>query len=411
MITIHRFIRIAVATAILSLLAGCGEKPAGTSALGSAPPQVVSVVAISPENVAITTELPGRVEATRVAEVRARVAGIVLQRVFQEESEVQAGEVLFRIDPAPFQAAHESAQAALAKAEAALTQATLKAQRYQSLVARNAISKQDYDDATAAREQAAADVAAAKAARQSARLNLDYATVTAPISGRIGRAMVTEGALVGQGEATPLATIQQLDPVYVDLTQSSIDLLRLRQAMAGGRLTDAGQDQAKVTLVTEDGEVYPLTGTLLFSAMSVDASTGAVALRATFPNPDRFLLPGMFVRARLEQAVAERAITVPQQAVLRGPQGASVMLVGPDGKVTVQPVKADHAQGDKWLISQGLKAGDRVIVEGLQKIKPGMAVKAVPWQGPVVADRGQPSAHTLAVKAAAATSAQIPTPN
>lgn len=412
MTDIHRFIRIVVATAILSLLAGCGEKPAGTSALGSAPPpQVVSVVAISPEDVAITTELPGRVEATRVAEVRARVAGIVLQRVFQEESEVQAGEVLFRIDPAPLQAAHGSAQAALAKAEAALTQATLKAQRYQSLVARNAISKQDYDDATAAREQAAADVAAAEAARQSARLNLDYATVTAPISGRIGRALVTEGALVGQGEATPLATIQQLDPVYVNLTQSSIDLLRLREAMASGQLKDAGQGQAKVTLVTEDGEIYPLTGTLLFSAMSVDASTGAVALRATFPNPDRFLLPGMFVRAHLEQAVAERAITVPQQAVLRSPQGASVMVVGPDGKVTVQPVKADHAQGDKWLISQGLKAGDRVIVEGLQKIKPGMAVKAVPWQGPVVADSGQPSAHTLAVKPAAATSAQIPTPN
>lgn len=410
MTAIRYFMRIAVTTAILFVLAGCAEKPAAATAPGAASPQVVSVVTVKPEAVAITTELPGRVEATRIAEVRARVAGIILQRVFQEESDVQAGEVLFRIDPAPLQAAYESAQAALAKAEAALTQATLKAQRYQSLVARNAISKQDYDDATAAQERAAADVAAAKAALQTAHLNLDYATVTAPISGRIGRALVTEGALVGQGEATPLATIQQLDPVYVNLTQASIELLRLRQAMASGQFKDAGQGRAKVTLITEDGEIYPLTGTLLFSSMSVDESTGAVALRATFPNPDRFLLPGMFVRARLEQAVAERAITVPQQAVLRSPQGASVMVVGPDGKVTVQPVKADHAQGDKWLISQGLKAGDRVIVEGLQKIKPGMTVKAVPWQGPVVAGSGQPSAHTLAVKSAA-TSAQIPTPN
>lgn len=411
MTAVRYFMRIAVTTAILFVLAGCAEKPAAATAPGAASPQVVSVVTVKPEAVAITTELPGRVEATRIAEVRARVAGIILQRVFQEESDVQAGEVLFRIDPAPLQAAYESAQAALAKAEAALTQATLKAQRYQSLVARNAISKQDYDDATAAQERAAADVAAAKAALQTAHLNLDYATVTAPISGRIGRALVTEGALVGEGEATPLATIQQLDPVYVNLTQASIELLRLRQAMASGQFKDAGQGRAKVTLITEDGEIYPLTGTLLFSSMSVDESTGAVALRATFPNPDRFLLPGMFVRARLEQAVAERAITVPQQAVLRSPQGASVMVAGPDGKVIVQPVKADHALGDKWLISQGLKAGDRVIVEGLQRIKPGMAVKAVPWQGPVVADSGQLSAHRLAANPAAATSAQIATPN
>lgn len=344
------------------------------------PPPEVSIITIAPERIVMTTELPGRLEATRIAQVRARVPGIVLKRVFREGSEVKAGDVLYRIDPGPFQATFNSTQAAVAKAEANLAQANLKAQRYKPLVETNAISKQEYDDAQTAQKQAAADLASAKAAQETARLNLGYATVTAPISGRIGRAQVTEGALVGQGEATPLASIQQLDPIYVNLTQSSSELLQLQRAMASGRLKSVGKDKARVTLVTEDGRPYPHAGKLLFSDVAVDESTGAINLRAEFPNPDRMLLPGMYVRARLEQAVSENAIMVPQQAVQRDPTGASVLLVGQDGKVTPQPVKADSAQGNAWIISEGLKAGDRVIVEGFQKAKPGTIVKPVPWK-------------------------------
>ena len=345
------------------------------------PAPEVGIVTIAPERVAITSELPGRLEASRTAQVRARVPGIVLKRVFREGSDVKAGDVLFRIDGAPFEAAYTNSRAVLAKAEANLAQANLKALRYKPLMETSAISKQEYDDALTAQKQAAADVAATKAASETARLNLGYATITAPISGRIGRAQVTEGALVGQGEATLLAIIQQLDPVYVNLSQSSTDLLRLQQAMTSGQLQSAGKGSAKVTLVTEDGHAYPQAGKLLFSDLSVDESTGAVMLRAEFPNADRLLLPGMYARARLEQAVNEQAITVPQQAVLRTPDGASVLVVGADGKVAAQPIKTGAAQADKWIVSQGLKAGDRVIVEGLQKAKPGAIVKPMPWKG------------------------------
>ena len=364
---------------LIALLAGCG--PGGGQSPGAAmPPPEVSVLTIAPERIELTTELPGRVEATRVAQVRARVPGVVLQQAFHEGSEVKAGDVLFRIDSAPFQATFNSAQAALAKAEANLAQANLKAQRYRPLVETNAISKQEFDDALTAQQQASADLASAKAALETARLNLGYATVTAPISGRIGRALVTEGALVGQGEATPLALIQQLDPVYVNLTQSSTELLRLKQALASGQLKSAGQGLAKVTLVTEDGLIYPQAGKLFFSDLTVDESSGAILMRSEFPNPLRALLPGMYVRARLEQAVNEQAITVPQQAVIRGTDGASVWLVGLDGKVAAQPVTADAVQNGKWIVSRGLKAGDRVIVEGLQKARPGAIVKPMPWQ-------------------------------
>lgn len=345
------------------------------------PPPEVAVVTVTPKSLTLTTELPGRLEASRVAQVRARAAGIVLKRVFREGSEVKAGDVLFRIDPAPFQATHDSARAALAKAEANLAQATLKAQRFKPLVETNAISRQEYDDAVTAEKQAAADVAAAKAALQTASLNLGYATVTAPISGRIGRAQVTEGALVGVGEATPLAIVQQVDPIYVTLTQSSTEVLRLRRAMAGGQLANVGKGQAKITLVTEDGREYPRPGKLLFSDLTVDESSGAITLRAEFPNPDRLLLPGMYVRAQLGQAVKEQAITVPQQAVIRTQDGASVMLVDDNGKVAVRTIKADTAQGDTWIVSDGLKPGDRVIVEGLQKVKPGATVRVAPWKG------------------------------
>jgi membrane fusion protein (multidrug efflux system) len=370
-------------------LSGCSDQISSAHAqAGAPPPPEVSIVTATPERITLSNELPGRLEATRVAEVRARVAGIVTKRVFREGSEVKAGDVLYRIDPAPFQAAVNSARASLARADANLTQTGLKAQRYQPLVATNAISKQEYDDALAAQKQAAADVAAAKAALETARLNLGYATVNAPISGRVGRALVTEGALVGQGVATPLATIQQLDPIYVNLTQSAAEALQLQRAMRNGQLQKAGKDEAKVTIVTQDGEVYPHAGKLLFSDQTVDPSTGAITLRALVPNPERFLLPGMYVRARVEQAVRENAIALPQQAVQRQPNGAVVMVVGQDNKIAARPVKAEAALGDKWIISEGLQGGERVVVEGFQKAAPGATVKPVPWKN------GQPAAPT-----------------
>ncbi|HEY0843918.1 MAG TPA: efflux RND transporter periplasmic adaptor subunit [Noviherbaspirillum sp.] len=391
---VRRLTPVAAILLMIFTVAGCGEKNAvaQTPGAGAPPPPEVSIVTVAPQRIVMTTELPGRVEATRVAQVRARVPGIVLKRVFREGSEVKAGDVLFRIDPAPFQATYNSTQAAVAKAEANLAQATLKVQRYKPLVETNAVSKQEYDEAVTAQKQAAADLASAKAAQETAQLNLGYATVTAPISGRIGRAQVTEGALVGQGEATPLATIQQLHPIYVNLTQSSSEVLQLQRAMASGRLKRVSKDEAKVTLVTDDGRPYPHDGKLLFSDITVDEGTGAITLRAEFPNPDRLLLPGMYVRARLEQAVSENAITIPQQAVLRDPSGASVMLVGQDGKVAPQPVKIENAQGNAWVISEGLKAGDRVIVEGLQKVRPGAPVRPVPWKT-ATPENGKPAAQ------------------
>jgi len=373
---------IAAIVLAAAALAGCGDqiRSAQAQAPGGMPPPEVAVVTVAPERVALTNELPGRLEATRVAEVRARVAGIVTKRVFREGDEVKANDVLFRIDPAPFQAAANSAQAVLAKAEANLAQTTQKAQRYKPLVETNAISKQEYDDALTAQKQAAADVASAKAALDTARLNLGYATVNAPISGRIGRALVTEGALVGQGAATPLATIQQLDTLYVNITQPAAEALKLQRAMREGKLQKAGKDEAKVSIVMEDGTVYPHAGKLLFSDQTVDPGTGAITLRALVPNPERFLLPGMYVRARVEQAVQENAITVPQQAVQRQADAAIVMVVGPDNKVAPRPVKAETAVGDKWVVSEGLKAGERIVVEGFQKAAPGAVVNAVPWK-------------------------------
>lgn len=386
--SLYRFTRMALAIAALSAVAACGKK---AEAPAAPPPAEVAVVSIAPERLALASELPGRLEATRIAEVRARAAGIILKRNFVEGSDVKAGQVLFNIDPAQLQATFESIQATLAKAEANLTQATLKAQRYKPLVEANAVSKQDYDDAVALQKQAAADVASAKAARQTASLNLGYATVSSPISGRIGRALVTEGALVGQGEVTQLATVQQIDPIYVNLTQSSTDILKLQQAMKSGQLQSVGKGQAKVTLVTEDGSAYPQSGKLLFSDLTVDPTTGSVSIRAEFPNPDHSLLPGMYVRARLEQAVNDQAITVPQQAVTRDMTGASVFVVDANNKVVTRTIKADNAQGDKWIVTEGLKAGDKVIVEGLQKIKPGAVVKPVLWKNPAVADATSPT--------------------
>ena len=395
--------KLSAALILSALLAACGDKPAPT--VSAPPPPEVGIVTVAPTRLALTTELPGRLEASRVAQVRARVPGIVLKRTFTEGSNVKAGEVLFRIDPAPLQATFASTQATVAKAEANLAQAALKVQRYKPLVDTSAISKQEYDDALTAQKQATADLATAKATRQSAGLNLGYATVSAPIAGRIGRAQVTEGALVGQGEATPLATVQQVDPIYVNLTQSSTDILRLRRAMASGKLQAAGQNAARVTLVTEDGQVYPQSGKLLFSDLSVDESSGAITLRAEFPNPGRFLLPGMYVRARLEQAVNDAALTVPQQAVQRTTDGATVLVVGADNKVTARPIKTESSQGNLAIVSAGLNAGDRVIVEGLQKAKPGSTVRTVAWIAPAAPDATPPATAAAPVAAAPASAA------
>ncbi|MCW5296926.1 efflux RND transporter periplasmic adaptor subunit [Herbaspirillum lusitanum] len=407
MSSVSRFTRLTLTVVAAAALAACGQKPNAQAGAGM-PPGEVSVVTIAPERVTISNELPGRLEATRVAEVRARVAGIILKRTFREGSEVKAGEVLYRIDPATFKANYDSALATLAKSQASLTQASLKAQRYKPLVEVNAVSKQEYDDAVAAQKQAEADVAAGKAAVQTAGLSLGYATVTSPISGRIGRALVTEGALVGQGDATQLAVVQQLDPIYVNLTQSSTDLLKLQQAMASGQLKTVGQGKAKVTLVTDDGRPYPLPGKLLFSDVTVDATTGAVTIRAEFPNPNRTLLPGMYVRAQLEQAVNESAIVVPQQAVMRDLNGSSVFVVGDDNKVAARPVKTGSAQGNSWIVTDGLKAGDRVIVEGIQKTKPGAPVKPVPWKGPAADAGAAPAGASAAPAGASAAPAAAP---
>ena len=394
-----RFALTAVALATLAALAACGKKPDAAGA-GGPPPTEVSVVTVAPQRLAISDELPGRLEATRIAEVRARVPGIILKRAFREGSDVKAGDVLFRIDPAPLQAAFSSAQAAQARAEATAAQATAKAKRYQPLVEVNAISKQEYDDAIATQKTAEADVLTARAARQTAALNLGYATVTAPISGRIGRALVTEGALVGQADVTQLALIQQLDPIYVNLTQPANEVLKLKRALADGKLKSNSSGQAKVTLVTDDGQPYPQSGKLLFSDLSVDQSTGEITLRAEFPNPQRTLLPGMYVRARLEQGVDENAITVPQQAVVRDVGGSVVMLVGADNKVVAQPVTTGSSQGNVWIIKDGVKPGDRVIVEGLQKIKPGAPVKPVQWNDPSkAAPAAAPAAPAAQTKA------------
>jgi membrane fusion protein (multidrug efflux system) len=367
---------------VLSALAGCGNEPAKTNQAGMPPPEV-GIVTVEPKPLALTTELPGRLEASRVAEVRARAAGIVLKRVFEEGSLVKAGDVLYQIDPAPLQAALSSAKAQLVRAQANLKQAQVKAQRYAPLVKTNAISKQDYDDAIAARDLAAADVTTAQAAIETAQLELGYATVNAPISGRIGRALVTEGALVGQGEATPMAIIQQTDPIYANLTQSSAELLDLQRAFASGQLQRLPSGEARVTLITEDGREYPQPGRLLFSDISVDPGTGAVIVRAEIPNPDHFLLPGMYVRARLQQTAASPTITVPQQAVSRSAQGAYVMVVDKDGKAAPRPIRTGRVHEGSWIVNDGLQAGDRVIVDGLQKAPPGTPVKPVPWQNPL----------------------------
>jgi len=383
-------------------LAACGPAAPPPGAAGGAPPPAeVGVVSAAPGTVGLLTELPGRTEASRVAQVRARVAGIVQQQQFREGSDVKAGQALFQIDAAPFKAALASAQAAQARAEANLMQAQAQATRYKPLLDANAISQQDYVNAVAAQKLAEADVAAGKAAVQTAQINLGYASVTAPIAGRIGRALVTEGALVGQGEATQLALVQQIDPMYVNIAQPVADVLRLRAALASGQLKGTGQ-VVPVRIVLDDGSVYPQPGRLIFSDLTVDPGSGQITLRAEVPNPKGLLLPGMYVRARMEQSAMEGAILLPQQAVQRSAQGDSVMVVGGDGLVASRPVKVSVAKDGQWVVLEGLKAGEQVMVDGFQKLRGKAPVKAVPWLAPGAAASAAASAPAASAAAPAA---------
>jgi membrane fusion protein (multidrug efflux system) len=339
----------------------------------------VGVVTVEPSPVTLTRELPGRTSAFRAAEVRARVNGIVTRRLFVEGADVKEGQKLFLIDPAPYQAALDGARATLARAEATVANARLQAARATDLVRTAVISQQDHDNAQAALKTAEADLAAARAAEDTARINLGYTTVTAPVSGRIGRAAVTEGAYVQASQATLLATVQQIDPMYVDLTQSADEVLRLRRDVEAGRLQGGGKGQARVQLVTDEGRAYPQPGTLQFTDVTVDPGTGSITLRALFPNPKGELLPGMFVRARFVEAVNPSALLVPQVAVTRDQKGLPVALVvNAENKVERRQLAADRTVGSAWLVTDGIRPGERVIVEGIQKVRPGSVVRPVP---------------------------------
>lgn len=370
---------LAVALAGATLLASCsgGEQPGQAGAAGGPPPApTVGVIVAVAESVPVVNELPGRTAPFMVAELRPQVTGIVQKRLFTEGSEVKAGQTLYQIDASTYRAAHDSAKASYARAEANLYSARLKATRYADLVKIDAVSKQANDDAVAALKQAEADVASARAAVDAARINLDFTSVTSPISGRIGRSTVTPGALVTANQETALATVQQLDPIYVDLTQSSTELLSLRRAVEGGKLKSTGAKGVPVKLVLEDGTQYAAEGKLAFSEVTVDPGTGSVTLRAVFPNPKGELLPGMYVRAKLEQGAADNAILVPHAALSRDPRGNPlVMVVGAENKVEARMVKTDRSLGDKWVVTDGLAAGDRIIVDGLQRVRPGAAVQ------------------------------------
>ena len=364
-------------TILLLPLVSCEKKPAAAGP--PPPPPEVSVLTLQAQRVALTTDLPGRVAAHLTAEVRPQVGGIIQDRLFTEGADVKAGDVLYQIDPASYQATYDAAAAALAKSEASVTPLRLKAERYKELLSSEAVSKQDYDDASAAEKLATADIELVKATLETAHINLAYTKVTAPISGRIGRSAVTNGALVTANQATPLATIQQLNPVYVDVTQSSNEMLRLRKSLESGQLTSEGGG-TKVKLLLDDGSQYPEPGTLKFSEAFVDPSTGSVTLRTLFPNPKLVLLPGMFVQTVLEEGIKDQAILVPQRGVSRNPAGnAVVMVLGADDKVEARVIKANRTVGDSWLVTDGLKAGERVILEGVQKVRPGMVVKALPF--------------------------------
>ncbi len=362
---------MAILLAISLGVTACGKKPAGMSMGGAAD---VGVVVVNTEPVNLTAELSGRTSAYLESEVRPQVGGIIKSRLFTEGGYVKQGQSLYQIDSAPFQAQNASAQAAVAQAKAGLTTARLKAERYAELVKINAVSKQDNDDAQATLAQAEASVASANAALQTASINLQYTQVIAPISGHIGKSSVTPGALVTASQATALASIQNIDQVYLDINQSVNDLMALKRAAASGTIGQA--DTADVEMVLQDGTVYPLKGKLQFSDVSVDEATGTVTLRALFPNPDGVLLPGMYAKARIVSGVVSNGILVPQPAVTRDPKGnAMVMVVTKDNKAAVRPIQVAQTVGDKWLVTSGLQPGERVIVEGLQKVRPDAPVK------------------------------------
>lgn len=364
--------------ALVFFITGC-SKPKSAGPLPGGPPEA-GIIVVKPEKVSLTTELSGRTVPQLIAEVRPQVSGIIQKRLYTEGSDVKAGQVLYQIDSAGFEAAYASTKAVQARVEALLVSLRLTEERYRDLVKIKAVSQQDYDNALAALKQAEAELGVARAAVETARINLAYTRITAPISGRIGRSSVTDGALVTAGQPTALSTILQLDSMYVDVTQSTADLLRLKQNIASGVLKKNGAAQAPVKLLLEDGTFYPQTGILKFSEVTVDQSTGSVTLRAVFPNPKQALLPGMFVRAVLEEGSSESAILVPQRGVTRNPKGdAMVMTVGAEEKVEPRKIRVIRTVGDNWLVGEGLKAGDRVILEGLQKARPGTVVKAVPF--------------------------------
>jgi membrane fusion protein (multidrug efflux system) len=373
MLNCQRSLSVALFLCVVSILTACGKGQQGS---GEAPEPEVTVVTIAPKTINLTTTLSGRTTAFLLSEVRPQVGGIVQKRLFKEGGDVKAGEVLYQIDPATYQAAFSNAKAALARAEANALPSKLKAQRYAELVAVNGVSVQENDDAQAVHQQTQADVISARAALDTARINLGYTRVTAPVAGRIGKSSVTPGALVTASQGAALATVQQIDPIYVDVTQSSSELLRLRRALENGTLKRAGADGAKVKLYYEDGSPYPLEGVLQFSDITVDQSTGVVTLRALFPNPKHSLLPGLYVRAVLEEGTDDNALLVPQAAVTRDPKGnPQLLVVKPDNMVELRPISVDRALGGDWLVSSGLAAGERVIVDGLQKAKPGAKVK------------------------------------
>jgi membrane fusion protein (multidrug efflux system) len=396
--------RIAACTLVaVTLLAACGKKDAaqaGPGAGGKMPPPEVGVITTSTQAVALQTELPARAEPVRVAQVRARVNGVILKRNFTEGSLVKQGQSLYQIDPEPYQAQVSSAQAVLGRAQANLTQTTATANRYKPLAAANAISQQEFTNAVAAQKQSEADVASARAQLRIAQISAGYANVSAPISGRIGRALVTEGALVSAAEATQLAVIQQTDKMFLNITQSATDLQRLRK-QAGGQ-----NGSAPVTVLLDDGTELPAKGRLLFSDVTVDPTTGQVSLRAEVANPDNALLPGQYVRVRLSQASLPNGILVPQQAVTRGGvNGDSVTVIGADGKPAPRPIKIGSQQGSSWVVLEGLKAGEQVMVDGFQKLQmmpPGTPVKAVPWtalKSEITAPAGAPKAAAPATAA------------
>ncbi|RQS62334.1 MULTISPECIES: MexX/AxyX family multidrug efflux RND transporter periplasmic adaptor subunit [unclassified Burkholderia] len=386
-----RLASFALAAVLAATGCGKGEPDKAPEAI-----QDATVVTVRPTAVPMTVELPGRLDAYRQAEVRARVAGIVTARTYEEGQEVKQGAVLFRIDPAPLKAARDAARGALAKAQAAALAASDKRRRYDDLVRDRAVSERDHTEAVAGDTQAKADVASAQAELARAQLQLDYATVTAPISGRARRALVTEGALVGQDQATPLTTVEQLDPIYVNFSQPAADVDALRRAVKSGRATGIAQHDVTVTLLRADGTAYPLKGKLLFSDLAVDPTTDTVAMRALFPNPERELLPGAYVRIALDAAVDQRAILVPRDALLRTADRTSVRVVGENGKVKDVEVAADRMSGRDWRITRGLAGGERVIVDNAAQFAPDTTVKPVEQASPTKASSAKSASPAAA---------------